>query len=66
MDTAMLAAAMVGAQTAQTQLAVAQKMIKMNADTEAAVIQLIDAAQQNASRLANVAAGVGGVLDISA
>jgi hypothetical protein len=37
----------------------------MNADNERAVADLLDAAQKNAASLANLAAGVGGNLDIS-
>ena len=65
MDTAALASALIGAQNAQTQFAVAAKMVKMNADADASVAKLIDAAQQNLNRLANVANGVGGNLDIT-
>jgi hypothetical protein len=66
MDIAALAAALAGAQCAQTQLAMATQMVKMNAQADASVVKLIAAAQQNSSSLANVAAGVGGTLDISA
>jgi hypothetical protein len=65
MDPASLAAAVLGAQTAQTQLAVAAQMVKMNAQADASVVALIDAAQQNIASLANVAAGVGTSLNIS-
>jgi hypothetical protein len=64
MDVA-LATAFIGAQTAQLQLAIAAKMLRMNAETARSAVQLIEAAQQNMDRLANVAAGVGGNLDIS-
>ena len=66
MDTGALASAFVGAQMAQVQLAVAAKMLRMNADMASSVVQVIDAAQQNMDRLANVAAGIGGNLDVSA
>lgn len=66
MDVSALASAFIGAQAARLQLAVAAKMIRMNADAENSVAQLIDAAQNNINRLANVAAGVGTTLDISA
>jgi hypothetical protein len=49
----------------QTQLAVAAQMIKMNARADAAVVKLVDAAQQNLNQLANVANGIGGKLDIT-
>jgi hypothetical protein len=47
------------------QLAGAAKMLRMNADAAQSVVKMIDAAQQNIDRLANVAAGVGGNVDIS-
>jgi hypothetical protein len=66
MDTASLAAALIGAQAGSTQSVVAAKMLRMNADAEQAVAALLEASAQNLNRLANVAAGVGGSLDISA
>ncbi len=66
MDPASLATALVGAQTGMLQLAVAARLERMNADDASSVVKLIDAAQQNANSLANVAAGVGTNLDISA
>lgn len=65
MEIADIASALTGAQAAQTQLTVAAKMIKMNADSDASVAKLVDAAQQNLNQLANVASGVGGNLDIT-
>jgi hypothetical protein len=65
MDPAALATAFIGAQVGRTQLAVAAKMLQMDAANEQSVVGLIDAAQQNMDRLANVAAGIGGNLDIS-
>ena len=56
---------LLGAQMAQTQTAFAAKMMKMNAQAGQAVAQLLDAAQQSANSLANVASGIGGNLDIS-
>jgi hypothetical protein len=64
MDTSALASAFVGAQTGQVQMAMAAKMLKMNAEQGAAVANLIDAAQQNLQAL--TAAGVGQSVDISA
>ena len=66
MDLAAIASALIGAQSAQTQVAMATQMVKMNAQADAAIVKLIDAAQQNANQLANVASGVGGNLDITA
>jgi hypothetical protein len=57
---------MAGGQMAQVQMAMAAKMIRMNADAAASVAKLIGAAQQNLTKLANVAAGVGQNIDISA
>jgi hypothetical protein len=65
MDVASIAAAFVAAQASQVQTAVAAKMLKMNADSTANVVKLLDAAQQNLSSLANVASGAGGNLDIT-
>jgi len=65
MDVSSLAAAMVGAQVGRLQLAAATKMMKMNADNAASIVQVIEAAQQNLTQLANAAAGLGQNLDIS-
>jgi hypothetical protein len=65
MDVGALAAALLGAKTAQVQLAVAAKMLRMNADAAASAVKVIEAAQQNMDRLTNVGAGIGGNLDIS-
>ena len=46
-------------------MAFAAKMLRMNADAAKSVVQVIEAAQENLNRLANVAAGIGGNLDIS-
>lgn len=43
----------------------AAKMMKMNLDAQAAIVQVLDAAQANIDTLANVAPGVGQNLDIS-
>jgi hypothetical protein len=66
MDIASIAAAFIAAQAGQVQTAVAAKMLRMNADASANAAKLLEAAQQNFSRLANVAGGVGGNLDITA
>ena len=66
MDIASIAAAFVGAQAAQLQTAAAAKMLRMNANASADVAKLLEAAQQNFNRLANVAGGIGGNLDIAA
>jgi hypothetical protein len=63
MDVAALATAFAGSHTAQLQIAVAAKMMKMNAEAQGAVVQILEAAQENMKAL--VAAGMGGNLDIS-
>jgi hypothetical protein len=66
MDTTSLVSALVGAQTGMMQLAVAARLARMNAENGSSIVKLIDAAQQNASSLANVAAGIGTNLDVTA
>lgn len=65
MDVTSLAAAMVGAQLGRVQYAAAVRMMKMNADNAASIVQVIEAAQQNLDQLAKVAAGLGQNLDIT-
>jgi hypothetical protein len=65
MDVTAVAQAMVGAQQADTQMSLAAKMLKMNADAAGAVADMLDKAQQNLQSLANVAAGVGQNVNIS-
>ena len=65
MDIGALAAGLVSARVGQLQLAMAAKMLRMNADQANNAVKMIEAAQQNIDRLANVAAGVGGNLDVS-
>jgi hypothetical protein len=60
-----LASAFVAASAGQFQLAVAGKMLAMNIDAERSVVKLIDAAQQNIDRLANVSAGIGANVDLT-
>jgi hypothetical protein len=66
MDPTSLITALAGAQTGMMQLAIAARLERMNADQGASVVKLIDAAQQNIDPLANVAAGLGTNLDVSA
>jgi hypothetical protein len=47
-------------------MAVAAKMVRMNADNAASIIEMLNAAQRNIASLANVAAGVGQNLNITA
>lgn len=62
MDIAVLATSIMAGQAAKVQLAVAARMMKMNAEAGASVAQLIEAAQNNGAQLA---AGIGGNLDIT-
>ena len=66
MDPSSIAAAFVGSQMSNVQMALAAKMLRMNADAASAIVQVLDAAQQNLASLANVAQGVGHNLNISA
>jgi hypothetical protein len=66
MDLGAVASALVGARVGQLQLAVAAKMLRMNAEAAQSAVKLIDSAQQNLDRLANVADGVGQNLDVTA
>jgi hypothetical protein len=65
MDVASIAAAFVAAQAGKLQTAAAAKMLKMNAAASADAAKLLEAAQQNFNRLANLANGIGGNIDIS-
>jgi len=47
-------------------MAIAAKMLRMNADAASGIVKVLDAAQQNLASLANVAAGVGQNLNITA
>jgi flagellar motility protein MotE (MotC chaperone) len=66
MDPVSLAAAMAGAQADQTQSSLATILARMNANAAASVLQVIDSAQQNLQSLANVGAGIGRNVNISA
>ena len=61
-----LITAILGAQTGMMQLAVAARLERMNADQGASIAGLIDAANQSANALANVAGSIGTNLDVSA
>lgn len=62
MDVAAFAASFLALQAGAAHQAVATKMIKMNLDAEASVVQTLLQPQPSS---ANLAAGVGGNLDIS-
>jgi hypothetical protein len=66
MDPLSLATALTAAQMGRAQMALAAKMLRMNVDAAASIVQVIDAAQQNIANLSNVAAGVGRNLNLTA
>ena len=66
MDPAAIAMALIAAQQGLQQVAVADKMLRMNADASNSVVKLLDSGQQNFNSLANVPSGVGANLNISA
>ena len=67
MDTMSMVSGLLAAQAGNTQMQVAATLLKSNADSEkSGVLTLLGAAQQNASSLANVGAGIGGNLNVSA
>ena len=55
MDPASIATALVASQMGNVQMAVAAKMLRMNADNASAIVQVLDAAQKNLQSLANSA-----------
>jgi hypothetical protein len=65
MDPVSIATALVGAQMSDAQMAVAARMLRMNADNAASIVQVLNAAQQTMASLANVASGIGQNLNIS-
>jgi hypothetical protein len=67
MDMMSMVTGMLAAQAGNVQMQVAATMMKSNADAEkSAVLTLLGAAQQSMSSLANVGAGIGGNLNVSA
>lgn len=65
MDPVSLATALAGAQLGSVQMAMAAKMLRMNADAQGAIVKVLEAAQQNFASLANVGDGIGQNLNIS-
>ena len=65
MDVSSLAAAFVGMQAGRMQAEIATRMLKMNNDSQKAVLQLLNAGQSNASQAANAALGLGQNVDIT-
>ena len=66
MDVTSLVTALLGAQAGNTQLNLGADLMRMNADSDRSVVQLLGAAAQNVKSLANVAAGIGTNLNIAA
>ncbi len=67
MDMMSTVSSLLAARAGNTQMQVAATIMKSNADAEkSAVLTLLGAAQQSASSLANVGAGIGGNLDVTA
>jgi diphthamide synthase subunit DPH2 len=66
MDPTSLAAGLIAAKTGQMQMAMAAKMMKMNAEASKSVVQMLEAGQANLEKLNNLATGVGGNLDVTA
>lgn len=61
-----LVGGLLAAQAGSLQMQVAATVLKSNMDAEkSAVMALLGAGEQNASSLANVAAGIGGNLDVT-
>lgn len=62
-----LVAAIMASQAGAMQMKVAASLLKSNLDSQKSAVQtLLGSAQQGASSLANVAAGIGGNLNVNA
>jgi hypothetical protein len=61
-----LVSAVLGAQAGNTQVSLATDLMRMASDSDRAAVQLLSATAQKVSSLANVAAGIGTNLNISA
>ncbi len=67
MDIMSMVSGMLAAQAGSGRMQVAATILKSNADAEkSAVLTLLGAGGQDASSLANVGAGIGGNLDVTA
>jgi hypothetical protein len=66
MDPFSLATALSASQVGRAQMALAARMVRMNVEAEASIVQVIDAAQRNIASLGNLAAGIGQNLNITA
>jgi len=56
MDSLSLATALSAAQLGRAQMAFAARMLRMNADAAASIVQIVEAAQQNIASLVDVSA----------
>jgi hypothetical protein len=67
MDMMSMVSSILAAQAGNTQMQVATAIMKSNADAEKSAVQtLLGAGGQNVSSLANVGAGIGGNLNVTA
>ena len=67
MDIMSMVSGMLAAQAGNGRMQIAATILKSNADAEkSAVLTLLGAGGQDASSLANVGAGIGGSLDVTA
>ena len=67
MDMMAMVSGIFAMQAGNTQMQVAATLLKSNANADkSAVLTLLGSVQQNASSLANVGAGIGGNLDMTA
>ena len=67
MDMLSMVSSMLAAQAGNMQMQVAAAIVKSNADADkSSVLTLLGAAQQSTSSLANLGAGMGGNLDVTA
>jgi hypothetical protein len=66
MDVSSIAGAFVASKAAEMQRALAARFAKMNAASEQSIAQLLEAANQNAQKFADAAAGLGQNIDIQA
>jgi hypothetical protein len=65
MDVGSLAGSLVSARMGQVQTSMAASMLRMNADSAASIVKVIEAAQQNIDKLTQAADGLGANVDIS-
>jgi hypothetical protein len=60
-----LATALIGTRIAELQFAVAARMMRMNGEAAASAVRLVDSAEQNMDRLADVASRIGANVDLT-